>query len=144
MSGSAQKLIINALLTIVLAIQCGILPTADAETVVDGTLPCAEWLKMRASSNAAAAELWLSGLLLTLAAAEGVDVQNSDPSIYERWMDVHCREDPRRTIGEGATKLLQGLKRQRGQSAMPGWLGEPLDRPRPSAIALRIGSELVR
>lgn len=144
MSGPAQKSFLNALLTLVLAVQFGVLPTADAETMVDGTLPCAEWLKMRASGNAAAAELWLSGVLLTLAAAEGVDVRSTYPSIYERWMDSHCREDPRRTIGEGATKLLQELKRQRGRSATTKWLGKQSDPPRLPAMALRIESEVAQ
>jgi hypothetical protein len=143
-SGPARNVFLNALLVVVVAVQFAALPTADAESVVDGRLPCAEWLKWRASGNAAAAELWLSGMLLTLAAAEGVDVRDTDPLIFERWMDNYCKGAMHSTIGEGTTRLLQELKHQRGRAAKAGWLVEPLDRSRPFAIALRIGSKGAR
>jgi hypothetical protein len=72
-----RRRFVNVLLTLVLAIPFGVLPTADAQTTVDGTLPCAEWSTMRETGNAAAAELWLSGLLLNLDAAEGVATGHS-------------------------------------------------------------------
>jgi hypothetical protein len=109
-----------------------------AETIVDGTLSCAQWLKLRAGGEGAAAELWLSGVLLSLAPAEGVDVSREDPSTYHRWMDRYCEADGRSTIGDGVKRLLQDLKQQRSQSGVTVWRGERLAGARPINVGFRV------
>lgn len=101
---------------LVLAVFIALPAVADraGEGVVNGATSCREWSTLRASGKDAAAELWLSGLLLNLSAGEdGGTLDDAALASSTAWMDGFCRQQPTATIGKGAAMLYQELKRQR-------------------------------
>lgn len=87
-------------------------PAAADQAIISGATSCREWTVLRADRNPGA-ELWLSGLLLNLAVADGLILDDSELASSANWMDRFCRQEPTVTIGNAAAALYKELKEQR-------------------------------
>lgn len=115
-SPSDKKLLQGAAsaLALILFIALPAVAQSHDDAVINGATSCREWSTLRASSNAAAAELWLSGVLLNWSTGkDGIRVDESTFTSSETWMDRFCQREPTSTIGKAASMLREELKRQR-------------------------------
>ncbi len=77
---------------------------------IDNT--CADWVTARDRKKAQAYEFWLTGFV------SGINISNDYSNDFlrgikanslELWMDKYCRENPLKTIPEGALQLVTEL-----------------------------------
>jgi hypothetical protein len=73
---------------------------------------CADWVTARDRKKAQAYEFWLTGFV------SGINMSNDYSNDFlsgikanslELWMDKYCRENPLKTVPEGALQLVQEL-----------------------------------
>jgi hypothetical protein len=114
-----RSIAVAAALALLFAVDaCG--ETID-KSAINGATSCREWSALRDEGYTKATELWLSGLLMNLAASDDPKVVDDEALIASTaWMDDFCRRNPVSTIGEAALIRYDELKRrfrQRKQSA---------------------------
>lgn len=73
---------------------------------------CADWITARGRNNAKAYEFWLMGVLsgLNLSSDFSTDFLSgvkANSAVF--WMDKYCRENPLKSIPEGAVQLVNEL-----------------------------------
>lgn len=114
------KNIIFHLLGIILAMGLSqpAFPQAKRFATVLGAIDdsCADWVTARDGKNAQAYEFWLMGYM------SGRNMSNDHSNDFlrgikanslELWMDKYCRENPLKTIPEGAFQLIEELTRKK-------------------------------
>jgi len=73
---------------------------------------CADWITARDRKNAQAYEFWLLGYVsgLNMSQDHSIDfLSGIKANSLELWMDKYCRENPLKTIPNGAFQLVEEL-----------------------------------
>ena len=91
-----------------------VFPQAKRSATVLGAVEnsCADWITARDGKNAQVYEFWLRGYLsgLNMSQDQSIDfLRGIKANSLELWMDKYCRENPLKTIPQGAFQLVKEL-----------------------------------
>ena len=112
-----KKTLISHLLGIVVTV--GLSQPAFPQTKKNGVTvfgpienSCADWITARGRNNAEAYEFWLMGIVSGLNLSDDFSadfLRGVKANSLAFWMDKYCRENPLKTIPEGAGQLVKEL-----------------------------------
>jgi hypothetical protein len=73
---------------------------------------CGDWITARGRNNAEAYEFWLMGVLSGLNLSDDFSadfLREVKVNLPAFWLDKYCRENPFKTVPEGAVQFVQDL-----------------------------------
>ena len=100
-------------ITLMIGLSYPAFPQAKTSTVLGANdNSCADWITARDRKNAQAYEFWLMGFLSGLNVSRDYSddfLSGKKGNALTLWMDKYCRENPFKTIPDGAFQLTKEL-----------------------------------